>query len=484
MQNIKKKALIKWGVIALIAVILAVVLYKMFKPKEQAPNYLTATAELGDIENNVMASGKVKALNTVDVGAQVSGEVKRLFVKVGDEVQKGDLIAQIDQVTQKNNLSNEQASLEQSQAAIESAEAELQSRAASLKSAQADLASKQSELKQAQSDFQRLQSLLDIDAISQQEFATQATKVDTAKAAVANSLAAIDSAQAAIATTRANINSQRAALKKSQTNVSTAQEDLSYTTIRAPMSGTVVSITTEQGTTVNANQSAPTIVTLADLSTVRINAQISEADVINVQAGMPVYFNIIGNPDQKYDATLKAIEPAPEVISETSSTDSAIYYVGYIEVPNAERRFRIDMTAQVYVIVNQAKNALLIPSAALQPFSSGKSGRGNRSAKSGSNSGSNNSGNNKAGNKGSSANNADTNNRQAAKTNKSTDANKYMVRVLKSDGSVVDTPVTVGINNRVNAQILSGLKVGDEIILSEEDSGQGKKGGNRGPRMF
>lgn len=484
MQNIKKKALIKWGVIALIAVILSVVLYKMFKPKEQAPNYLTATAELGDIENNVMASGKVKALNTVDVGAQVSGEVKRLFVKVGDEVQKGDLIAQIDQVTQKNNLSNEQASLEQSQAAIESAEAELQSRAASLKSAQADLASKQSELKQAQSDFQRLQSLLDIDAISQQEFATQATKVDTAKAAVANSLAAIDSAQAAIATTRANINSQRAALKKSQTNVSTAQEDLSYTTIRAPMSGTVVSITTEQGTTVNANQSAPTIVTLADLSTVRINAQISEADVINVQAGMPVYFNIIGNPDQKYDATLKAIEPAPEVISETSSTDSAIYYVGYIEVPNAERRFRIDMTAQVYVIVNQAKNALLIPSAALQPFSSGKSGRGNRSAKSGSNLGSNNSGNNKAGNKGSSANNADTNNRQAATTNKSTDANKYMVRVLKSDGSVVDTPVTVGINNRVNAQILSGLKVGDEIILSEEDSDQGKKGGNRGPRMF
>lgn len=470
--NIKKKTAIKWGVMALIAVILAMVLYKMFKPKEQAPNYLTATAEIGDIENNVMASGKVKALNTVDVGAQVSGEVKRLFVEVGDEVQKGDLIAQIDQVTQKNNLSNEQASLEQSVAAIQSAEAELQSRVASLKSAQADLASRQSELKQAQSDFQRLQSLLDIDAISKQEFATQATKVDTAKAAVANALAAIDSANAAIATTRANINSQRAALKKSQTNVSTAQEDLSYTTIRAPMSGTVVSITTEQGTTVNANQSAPTIVTLADLSTVRINAQISEADVINVQAGMPVYFNIIGNPDKKYDATLKAIEPAPEVISETSSTDSAIYYVGYIEVPNNERRFRIDMTAQVYVIVNQAKNALLIPAAALQPFSAGKSGRGNRPEKSG---------NNSANNKKSNANNAD------AKNNQTNETNKYMVRVLKSDGSVVDTPVTVGINNRVNAQILSGLNAGDEVVLSEENSGQGKPGGNRGrggPRMF
>ncbi|RXY97582.1 efflux RND transporter periplasmic adaptor subunit, partial [Klebsiella pneumoniae] len=149
------------------------------------PNYITATAEIGDIENNVMASGKVKALYTVDVGAQVSGEVTRLFVDVGDEVKKGDLIAQIDQVTQKNNLSNEQASLEQSEAALQSARAESLSRQASLKSAQADLASRQAELKQAQADFSRLQGLLAIDATSQQDYDTQATKVATAQASVA-----------------------------------------------------------------------------------------------------------------------------------------------------------------------------------------------------------------------------------------------------------------------------------------------------------
>lgn len=361
MRKMSKKSAIKWGIIALVIVALGALAYKTFKPKDTTPNYLTATAEIGDIENNVMASGKVKALNTVDVGAQVSGEVTRLFVDVGDEVKKGDLIAQIDQVTQKNNLSNEQASLEQSEAALQSARAESLSRQASLKSAQADLASRQAELRQAQADFSRLQGLLAIDAISQQDYDTQATKVTTAQAAVANARAAIDTAKAAIATTEANINSQQAALRKSQTNVSTAQEDLSYTTIRAPMSGTVVSVTTEQGTTVNANQTAPTIVTLADLSTVRINAQISEADVINVKAGLPVYFNIIGNPDQKYDATLKAIEPAPEKISDTSSTDAAIYYVGYIEVPNTERRFRIDMTAQVYIVINQAKMHYLFP---------------------------------------------------------------------------------------------------------------------------
>lgn len=449
MRKITQKSAIKWGVIALIVAGLIVLAYNTFKPKEASPNYITATAEIGDIENNVMASGKVKALNTVDVGAQVSGEVKRLYVDVGDEVKKGDLIAQIDQVTQKNNLSNQQASLEQSVAAIQSAKAEALSRKASLKSAQADLASRQSELKQAQTDFERLQSLVAIDAISQQEYDTQATRVETAKAAVVNARAAIDTARAAIATTEANINSQEAALRKAQTNVNTAQEDLSYTTIRAPMSGTVVSITTEQGTTVNANQSAPTIVTLADLSTVRINAQISEADVINVQAGMPVYFNIIGNPDKKYDATLKAIEPAPERISDTSSTDAAIYYVGYIEVPNSERRFRIDMTAQVYIVINQAKNALLIPSAALQPASKAKKAK-------------------KAEDK------------VAVNTKGNTDnpnTTVASVRVLKADGEVVDQRVTVGINNRVNAQILSGLKEGDEVILSEESSDKGKKGG-------
>ncbi|HCH27478.1 MULTISPECIES: efflux RND transporter periplasmic adaptor subunit [Psychrobacter] len=436
MQKVSKKTAIKWGVAAIVVLLLGVFAYQQLKPKAAEPNYLTAKAEIGDIENNVMASGKVKALNTVEVGAQVSGEVKKLYVDIGDQVQQGDLIAQIDQVTQRNALDNQQATLEQSAAALQSAQADVLSKRANLKSAYADLASRQSELKQAQSDFARLKSLVEIDAISQQEYDTQATAVQTAKAAVDNARAAIDTAKAAIVTANADISSQQAELRKSQTNVNTAQQDLGYTTIRAPMSGTVVSITTEQGSTVNANQTAPTIVTLADLSTVRINAQISEADVINVQAGMPVYFNIIGNPEQKFDATLKAIEPAPEQISETSSTDTAIYYIGYLEVPNPERRFRIDMTAQVYVVIDQAKDALLIPSTALKNSKTDTSGK-----------------------------------------------TTATVRVLQADGTVKEQPVTVGINNRVNAQILSGLKAGDDVILSEDNSSSkgNQSGGGRPP---
>ena len=433
-----RKSLIKWSIIGLVILALGILLYNKFKPKEEAPNYITTPAKTGDIERNVMASGKVKALNTVDVGAQVSGEVTRLYVDVGDEVKKGDLIAQIDQVTQKNTLSNQQATLEQGRAGLQSAQAEYFSRKAGLESAQADLASREADLKQAISDYDRLRPLLAQDAISQQEVQTAKTNVDTARASVAAAKAPIKTAQAAVVTAQANIASNEADIRKAETNLSTASTDLGYTTIRAPIDGTVVAVVTEQGTTVNANQAAPTIVTLADLSTVRINAQISEADVINVKAGMPVYFNTIGNPDQKYDAVLTAIEPAPEQISTTSSTDSAIYYIGYVEVPNPERRFRIDMTAQVYVIIDKASNTLIVPSAAI------RKGGGSDSS-----------------------------------------PNGTYVRVLKADESVEDRPVKVGIDNRVNAQILSGLKAGEAVIIGENSgkSGQEQSRRRRPPGM-
>lgn len=433
-----RKSLIKWSIIGLVVLALGILLYNKFKPKEEAPNYITTPAKTGDIERNVMASGKVKALNTVDVGAQVSGEVTRLYVDVGDEVKKGDLIAQIDQVTQKNTLSNQQATLEQGRAGLQSAQAEYYSRKAGLESAQADLASREADLKQAISDYDRLKPLLAQDAISQQEVQTAKTNVDKARASVAAAKAAIKTAQAAVVTAQANIASNEADIRKAETNLSTASTDLGYTTIRAPIDGTVVAVVTEQGTTVNANQAAPTIVTLADLSTVRINAQISEADVINVKAGMPVYFNTIGNPDQKYDAVLTAIEPAPEQISTTSSTDSAIYYIGYVEVPNPERRFRIDMTAQVYVVIDKASNTLMVPSAAI------RKGGGSDSS-----------------------------------------PNGTYVRVLKADESVEDRPVKVGIDNRVNAQILSGLKAGEAVIIGENSgkSGQEQSRRRRPPGM-
>lgn len=426
------KKLIKYGVTILALAIIAFGAYALLRPKDVSPNYLTADVIIGDVEDSVMASGKIKAISSVDVGAQVSGEVTKLYVQVGDVVKQGDLIAQIDEVTQNNDLSNARANLEQSQASLYSAQASLASRQGDVQSAIATVTTREAELAKAQSYFNRLEDLLAIDAIAKKDYDDAAADVAVAKAALDSAKAALDNAYANVDSAKASIATANADIKKSENNLSTAETNLGYTTIRAPISGTVVAIETEQGTTVNANQAAPTIVTLADLSQVRINAQISEADVINIRAGMPAQFNVIGNPEQKFDAILTGIEPAPEQISDTSSVDEAVYYIGYLDVNNSDGKLRIDMTAQVNIIVQQAKNVLIIPSSAI------------------------------------------TNNK-----------GKTTVRVLDSDGSVRTVEVVVGINNRVNAEIKSGLRQGDKIIIGESTGTNASTGQtrNRPPMM-
>mgnify|MGYP002713551406 CR=1 FL=1 len=422
-----QKKWLKWVLIALVIGALAVAAYWYLRPKPTEPNYITAQVERSDIENSVMATGKVEGLNQVDVGAQVSGEVTKLYVDIGDTVSKGDPIAQIDPVTMRNQLTTQQANLQQSLANLDSTKATYQTRQAALAQAQADLASKQATLAQAQNEYRRMQGLMSSDAISRQELEQARTSVQTAQAAVDNAQQAIKTAQANLQAGKADITTAEASIKKSQTEVSTAQQNLGYTQITAPMSGTVISVTTKQGQTVNANQTAPTIVTLADLSTVRIKAKISEADVINLKPGMPVYFNIIGNPDKKMHATLSAIEPAPEgttANSSTSNDDSAVYYLGYFDVPNPDGTLRINMTAQVYIVESKADNALSVPAAAI-------------------------------------------------KTDKQ--LGKYVL-LLQPDNTTKQQPVKTGLSNRINTQILSGVQEGDTVVISEEGSDDSKSG--------
>ncbi|WFF39199.1 efflux RND transporter periplasmic adaptor subunit [Moraxella nasibovis] len=430
-NHAKSRSYKKWAILLALLAMVGLLIYQFAKPKPTAPTYLTAPAVMGDIESTVMASAKVKPIKSVDVGAQVSGRIVKLYVEVGDEVKQGDIIAQISQVEQKNTVANAQANLNQANASLAQAHSALRSSRGSIGSSQAALDARISELNKAKKAYERLASLISIDAVSRQDYDDAKAAVEVAEANVAAARANLQNANNEVLSAQAAIKSQEAAIAKAQNDLSTATEDLSYTTITAPMDGTVVSITQKEGTTVNANQSAPTIVTLADLSRVRINAQISEADVIKVSTGMPARFNIIGSPEAQFDAVLTGVEPAPEVISSTSSTDSAVYYIGYLDVDNADRRFRIDMTAQVNIIVNAAKNVLTIPSAALQ-----------------------------------------------------NDGGKYSVRVLDADGNAKPIPVEVGLDNRVTAEIKSGLNAGDQVIIGE-DGGQeqGGQGRSRPPMM-
>ncbi|WP_332777171.1 efflux RND transporter periplasmic adaptor subunit [Polaromonas sp.] len=377
-----------------VAVAVAAKLY--FFPSAKKSEFVTATAALSDLEQSVLATGTLQAFKQVSVGAQASGQVRSLKVALGDAVKKGQLVAEIDSMKQQNDLRNTQAALD---------------------SARAQLASKQAALKQAELAFRRQQELLALDAISRESF---------------------EQADAKLETTRAEIRATEAQIAQAKIAADTAQVNLGYTKILAPMDGVVVAIVTQEGQTVNANQSAPTIIKLALLDTITVKAQISEADVVRVRTGQKAYFTILGAPEKRYYTTLRTMEPAPDSIakedtSSSSSSASAIYYNGLLDVPNTDGRLRISMTAQVYIVLNEAKQVLTIPAAAL-----GERGRKGMTT----------------------------------------------VRVLGEDGKALERQVKVGINNNVNAQILEGLAVGDKVVTGEAPAaGSQPQTGRQMPRM-
>lgn len=364
------------------------------------PQVATAPAQRADIEDTVLATGTIGAAKLVSVGAQVTGQVKVLSVALGDVVKQGQPIAEIDALPAQNALRNAQAQV---------------------KSAEAQARAKQAALAQAELVARRQRELV---------------------AADAGARADLEAAEATLATTRAELAAQQAQIAQAKVAESTAQLNLSYTRVTAPMDGVVVAIVTEQGQTVNANQSAPTIIKLARLDTMTVKAQISEADVSKVKPGMPVYFNLLGEPDRRIEARLRAVEPGPTTIAtdtstsaSTTSATNAIYYNGIFDVPNPDGRLRINMTAQATIVLASAKQVLTVPSAAL--------GARDREG-------------------------------------------FYKVRVQQEDGRIVEKKLRIGLNNRVQAQVLDGLKEGELVITSEAVAGAGPSLGRRGApvRMF
>ncbi len=361
-----------------------------WRPQAKAPasDYITATAESRDLEQLVMADGTLKARKQVSVGAQVSGQIKRLHVTLGQEVKQGDLLVEIDDLTQQNALKDAQAQRD---------------------NLQAQLDSKEATLRNARLAYQRQRQIV---------------------ARGLGSTADHDSAKATLDETLADIRALNAQRVQAEIAVDTARVNLGYTRILAPLSGTVVAMPVEEGQTLNASQSTPTLLKIAQLDTMTVEARISEADVINVRVGMPVYFTILGNSQRRFEGSLRAIEPAPDTINDddtTSSSDSsAIYYHGLFEVPNQDGQLRISMTAQVYLVVARLKDALVIPAIALQGD---------------------------------------------------------QVRVIDDGGRISLRRVKVGLNNKVDAQILSGLSAGERVIVSEVSAGQSNAAGGMPPPM-
>lgn len=367
-----------------IALVLIVARHLLASRSRQEP--LTALARIEHIEETVLASGTIQPFKLVSVGAQASGRILALHVALGDQVTKGQLIAEIDPSTERNALEVAAATLEQERA-------QRTSRAIALKAA--ELA------------FKRAATTYPQEASSQADY---------------------EAAEAAYEGTKADVASLDAQIRQATVQVDTARVTLGYTKVIAPMAGTAVAIVAPEGQTVNAVQAAPTIVKLADLATMTVKAQVSEADVTRVHPGQKVYFTILSRPDHRYEATLRAVEPAPDsMAAETSSSggggyagssapSAAVYYNGLFDIANPHGELRPSMTAQVNVVLQEANDALVIPAGALH---------------------------------------------------ETRPDGRRLVQVLDANGHVQSRLVSVGINNRVMAQVLSGLTVGERIIVSD-----------------
>jgi membrane fusion protein, macrolide-specific efflux system len=339
----------------------------------------------------VTAQGKLEPKNYVDVGAQVSGQLKKVTVAIGDNVKTGDLIAEIDpQIYEARLAANE----------------------ARLRTLEAQRVEQQVLVNQARQTLERNEKLKQSAAISDQAFedAETAVKIATAK------LAAVE----------AQIEESRSTIKGDRAN-------LNYTKIFAPMSGTVVSQDVRVGQTLNASQSAPKIVQLADLNTMTVRAQVAEADIMRIKPGMSVYFRTLGSRERRWQGNVRQILPSPEVVN-----DVVLYNV-LVDVENKDRELMTGMSTQMFFVVGRGQNVLVLPTAAL--------GR-----------------------------------RIPRQDNEKGEA--YEVHVVSASGTGERT-VHIGLMDRTKAEIRDGLKLGDRIILQQVRPQQSdrREGGARRPQL-
>ncbi len=339
----------------------------------KAPEPLnTVEVTRGDIQLLVSATGVLEPSNYVDVGAQVSGQLETIHVRVGQNVKEGDLLAEIDPTVYT---------------------AKVDATRAQLKNQQAQIADRKAQLRLAEIQYQRQQNLY-------REEATTRESLQTAEATLA-------SAKAQLAMLEAQIEQTSSTLRAEEAN-------LGYARIYAPMDGTVVSIEARQGQTLNASQTAPVLMRIANLATMRVRAQVSEADIGKLEPGMRVYFTTLGDPDSRLYGELDYIEPTPEV------TNNVVLYNALFEADNPQGKLLPNMTAQVFFIQKEALTVLRVPASAVQ---------GNT------------------------------------------------VQVLDAAGNPQAQTVTTGISNRVQTEILSGLEEGQEVVLVSRDPRSGA-GGN------
>lgn len=393
---------------------------------DAAADVLTAPADRGNIEDSVTAVGNLQPRDYVDVGTQVSGQLRKVHVEIGQQVKQGDLLAEIDPTVYQTRVEADRAQLE---------------------NLGAQLGQREAELALAQQQYKRQKNLLAENATSEDAFQ--------------NAEKTLRAAEAAVKAVNAQIRQTNSTLRGDEAN-------LGFTKIYAPMSGTVVSQNAKQGQTLNANQSAPIILRIADLSVMTVTTQVSEADVSRLRIGMPAYFTTLGRPDRRWRGTLAKINPTPEVVN------NVVLYNALYDVENPGGELMTQMTAQTFFVVASAENVVRVPVAAFQrPPMRGPGGPGGPA-------GPQAAGQPQANAQGGpppAGGNGERRRRDGAGPAGAPPADAggprerpRMVQVLKADGTIEDRRIMIGVSDRVNAEVVSGLNEGDQVVVGRKPS--------------
>lgn len=351
----------------------------------------------GTIEELVTATGTLQPRDFVDVGAQVSGQLRRIHVQVGDNVAQGALLAEIDATVLQSRVDATRAGL---------------------RSLRAQLKDREATLSLAEIQLRRQRNLIGEEATT---------------------LEAVQQAEAALRSAEAQIEQIKAQIEQTESNLRADSANLQYTRIVAPMAGTVVSISARQGQTLNTNQQAPTLMRIADLGTMTVETQVSEADITRLTIGTEAYFTTLGGGDKRWQGRLSRIEPTPTV------TNNVVLYKALFEVPNSDGQLMTQMTAQVFFIVGVARDALLVPMSAI---SAARRGEGS----------------------------------QREPDPAASAGRRGTVQVAAADGTLATRDIVYGISDRIHAAVISGLTEGERVVSGPRPGATGRGAGNT-PRI-
>jgi HlyD family secretion protein len=309
--------------------------------------YRLAKVERGPIAAVVVASGTLNAVTTVQVGSQISGQVKEIYADFNTAVKKDQVIARIDPATFELRVNQARADLDAAEGAVAVARSGLAAQQAELGRVKVNLA-------EAQRDFERKKSLVEKNYISGAELDKARTVLDSTREQQ-------KAVEAQLKVNQAQISSARAAVKQRESLLKQAQVDLERTIIRAPVDGTVILRNIDAGQTVAASLQAPVLFTIAqDLRDMQVEAAIDEADVGRLRVGMPAGFAVDAFPRRSFAGEIRQIRKSPQ------NVQNVVSYTVVISAANPDLALLPGMTANVRIAVENREAALKVPNAALR----------------------------------------------------------------------------------------------------------------------